>query len=176
MTDRTTIFASGKIYWAKIFGTPRPNYDGDAREWTLEFEPEDTSFLKEHKLLDRLKDKHEDRPPYLVLRKSELSKDGEKNEPIRVYDEDNQTWDPSKMLGNETKADLKLIIADYGKGKKKGIYVNAIRVTGYVPYVSNEFAGMDSKSPAKVEKKKTSAGSNKPKAEELEDLDDEIPF
>lgn len=178
MTDRTTVFATGKIYWAKIFGTPRPNYDGDAREWTLEFEPDDVSFLKEHKLLDRLKDKHEDRPPYLVLRKSELNKDGDKNEPIRVYNEDNEAWDDNKMLGNGTVADVKLVIADYGKGKKKGIYVNAIRVTDYVPYISNEFAGMDTKG-AKSAAGSTGAAkkpSTKAKAADLEDLDDDMPF
>lgn len=176
MTVKTTVFATGKIYWAKIFGKPRPNYDGDANEWTLEFEPDDVSFLKEHKLLDRLKDRNGEREPYLILRKSEFNKDGEKNEPIRVYNENDEAWG-DKLIGNESRADLKLVIADYGKGKKKGIYVNAIRVTELVPYASNEFGGMDAaKSPAKAPK---SAGTQKApakKTEDLEDLDDEIPF
>ena len=63
MNKRETVFASGKLYWAKIFGEPGPNYDGDAREWTLEFTPDDVSFLKERGLLERLKDKEDAKNP-----------------------------------------------------------------------------------------------------------------
>ena len=107
--DSTTVFVTGKVYWTKILGDKHlhDNYDGDSRQWSYELEPDDTSFLKEHGLLDRLKDpmdyvrrlekKGEDektekareqaegRGDYLVLRKPEFNANGEKNEPIRVY-------------------------------------------------------------------------------------------
>lgn len=170
MADASTVFVSGKIYWAKIIGAPRTNYEGTGREWAYEFEPDDVTFLKEHKLLDRLKDKYSDegRGDYITLRKPEFTSQGEKNEPIRIYDGDNQAWDTNKLLGNGTKVDAKLRIVDWGKGKKKSIYTLALRVTDLVPYVSNEFGGMDAAAP----KTKT-----KPKATAVVDeLDDDIPF
>jgi len=161
------IFSKGKVYWAKIIGAPRTNYDGDGREWAFEFEPEDTSFLKTHGLLDRLKNKHEDRGPYIILRKKELNAAGEKNEPIRVYDEDNNAWD-DRLIGNGSSADAKLVVVDYGKGKKKGLYIQALRITNLIPYVTSEFGGMDG-----GEAKPAKKPSNKVSFDELED---DIPF
>src|SRR5690606_22565274 len=106
-----------KIYWAKIVGDKAlvSNYDGDAREWTYEFAPEDTSFLKSEGLLDRLKDKPDDKNPdkgdYLILRKPEFTKEGVKNEPIRIYDEGDQPWD-NRLIGNGSDVDVKLSIVD----------------------------------------------------------------
>lgn len=175
MNDRTNVFVTGKVYWAKIFGEPRPNYDGDGREWTVEFVPDDTSFLKEHKLLDRLKDKPDDKNPdkgdYLVLRKKELTRDGKENDPIRVYNEDNEPWDSNQLLGNGTGVDAKLTIVDYGRGKKKGVYIQAFRVRDHVPYVSNEFGAMDSED---FDSPKTKPTKSK---EAVADLpDDDLPF
>lgn len=175
--NTSTVFASGKIYWAKIVGDQalHLNYDGDSRQWAYEFVPDDTSFLKEHGLLDRLKDKHDDKNPdkgeYLVLRKPEFDREGNKNDPIRIYDEDNQPWD-DRLLGNGTKVDIKLRIVDWGRGKKKGIYTTAIRVTELVPYVSNEFGAMDEAKEEKPAKKPNTKG----KKASFDDLDDDIPF
>lgn len=174
MSNRTNVFATGRVYWAKVFGEPRLNYDGDGREWTVEFAPDDVSFLKDHKLLDRLKDKEDDKNPdkgdYLVLRKKAETADGKENEPIRVYNEDNEPWDSNQLLGNGTRVDAKLTIVDYGKGKKKGIYLQALRVRDHVPYVSNEFGAMDGDVDAPVKKKST-------KEKIMDDLpEDDIPF
>jgi len=208
--DTTTVFVTGKLYWFKALGDKHlhQNYDGDAREWSYELEPEDTSFLKEHGLLDRLKDpmdyvrrlekKGEDekaekarkaaegRGDYLVLRKPELNYEGEKNDPIRVYDSDGRPWDEDVLIGNETVADVKLTIKEWGKGKKSSIYTTAIRIQDHVEYESDEFAAMDSnkdETPKKTTKAKakSSGGSKAKKASsktkgDYEDLDDDIPF
>lgn len=177
MSNSTTVFASGRLFWAKIIGDNAltPNYDGDAREWTMEFEPDDTSFLKEHKLLDRLKDKADvknpDKGDFIILRKPEFDREGNKNDPYRVYDKDNQPWGED-LIGNGTKADLKLRIVDWGRGKKSGIYATAVRVTDLVPYASNEFAGMDGDEPEKPTKAKAKP---KPAPVSDDDLDDDIP-
>lgn len=170
MSDAVTVYATGRVYWAKIIGNPVANYEKTGKEWTYEFEPDDTSFLKEQKLLDRLKeredDKNPDKGPYIILRKPEFTKDGVKNDPIRIYNENDEAWD-DRLIGNGSRVDVKLRIVDYGKGKKKGIYTTAIRVTDLVPYVSNEFGGMGK--PA----------ADKPKAKPktiLEELDDDLPF
>lgn len=198
MANRSTkVFATGKIYWAKIVGERAlvPNYDQDGREWTFEFEPDDPSFLKEHRLLDRLKDpmayalrlreKGEDekaevaashaegRKDYLLIRKPELTKDGAANEPFRIYDEDNKPWGEERLIGNGSTVDVKLDIRDWGVGKKKSIYAAAIRVTDLVPYESDEFAGMDNAKPAKKVTK--AKAPTKAKEDAFDDLDDELP-
>lgn len=170
--NKATVFMTGKLYWAKIIGEPRPNFAKDGREWAFEFEPDEegAKALKQHKLADRLKDKYEDRGKFLTLRKPEFNKDGNPNPPIRVYDADDNEWPKDKLIGNGTTAHLKVDIRDYGVGKKKGIYPAAIRVVDLVEYQSSEFGAMD-------------AGDFKaakpPKDEEFKKdfgLDDDLPF
>lgn len=172
MVDYTTVYVSGTIYWAKVF-VPVTNYDGDGKEWSFDFVPDDVSFLKEHKLLDRLKDAKEPiTGDYIHLRKPEKNKEGEKNDPIRIYDEDDNQWESGKLIGNGSKADIKLTVADFGKGKKKALWTKAIRVTEHVPYVSNEFAAMNKEASDEAPKKK----AGKKPAQTFDDLDDDMPF
>lgn len=165
------VFVSGTVKWAKIVGDKAlvSNYDGDAREWTFQFHPEDTAFLKDHKLLDRLKDKGDEQGPYLILKKPEFNKDGEKNDPFRIYDENNEPWD-DRLIGNGSKVDVKLDIRDWGPGKKKSIYAAAIRVTDLVSFVRDEFAGMTKATDSKPAKK------TEAKQRVFEELDDDLPF
>lgn len=173
--EKTTKFVKGKVYWCKLLGDPVPNYDRDGHEWTVEFEPEDTTFLKETRLLDRLKNKYEDRAPYLNLRRKALTADGEKMEPVLVFDSNNEPWDRDTLIGNGSKVDMKLSIVDYGRGKKAGIYINAMRVTELVPYVRNAFAGMDNEASSESATLTKKAPARK-SAPVFDDLDDEIPF
>jgi hypothetical protein len=180
--NKATVFISGKIYWAKVTGEPRPNYGGDAREWTFEFEPNEdgVKVLKQHKLTDRLKDKENPDRKVLVLRKTEFNKDGNPNPPIRLYDAEDSEWDKTKLIGNGSDGDVKLDIRDYGAGKKKGMYPVALRITELVQYQSSEFGGMDkggdagAKAPAKKAPVKDDFKKDFGLAEE--DLDDEMPF
>ena len=194
----TTEFVKATLYWPKIVGDKAlvNNYANTGREWPFAAEPEDTEFLKKHRLLDRLKDPlayanrledrglddkaeaarqaAEGRSDYLLLKKPEFNKDGEKNPPFRIIDSDNEPWGEERLIGNGSKADLKLTIVDWGPGKKKSIWCAAIRVTDLVSYQSDEFAGMDS-SPAKEEKPKRKPRTKKTD-DEMADLDDDIPF
>jgi hypothetical protein len=151
---RDTVYMRGKVYWAKIFGAPRTNYNEDGREWALEFEPDDDGvevIIKKYKLKDRLKDKfkkdgdirkgYENRDRlYLNLRRKEFDYEGEPNDPLRVVDAANQPWNPKIELGNETEVDMKLQIVNYGPGKKSGIYPVAIRVLDLVDFKRDDFA------------------------------------
>jgi hypothetical protein len=170
MANFTTVFVKGKLYWSKL-ERPVDNYEKTGREWTVDFVPDDVTFLKEHRLLDRLK---EGRAPiegdYIRLRKPEKDKDGNKNEPIKVIDSDNQPWEHGVNIGNGSDADVKLTIADFGAGKKKAIWAKAIRVTTLVPYEVDEFGGME-----ETPRKKADTKGKGKKTEEL-DLDDDIPF
>lgn len=170
MSKKNVVYLSGTIHWAKIFGKPHPNYGGDAMEWTFEFEPDadGVKVLKANKVADRLKTK-EGRKPFLTLKRKELRNDGDKNEHIRVYDNDSIQWPEETLIGNGSSVDVKLDIRDYGVGKFMGIYPQAIRVTKLVPYASSEFGAMDGKS---------AEPSGKPKKEPQFDigLDDDVPF
>ena len=176
-----TVFVKGKVYWAKIVGDKAlvDNYDKDGKEWTYEFEPEDTSFLKTHRLLDRLKDKNatgdREGKEYLILKKPELDRDGKKNAPINIVDEDGNDWN-GKLLGNGTAVDAKLSIVDFGAGKKKAIWTLALRVRDLVEYEggggdAKDFSGMDDK-PSATTKAAPAKPTKKPVA--LDDLDDSI--
>ena len=80
--------------------------------------PDDIGFLKENKLLDRLKDKEDPKNPdkgdYLLLKKPELDRDGNRNEPIKIYDKDGTEWGDERLLGNGTRVVAKLKIVDWG--------------------------------------------------------------
>ena len=175
MTERTTVFVKGRVYWAKIIGEPRTNYEGDGREWSYDFVPDDVTFLKDARLLDRLKEAKDPIPgDYLRLKKPELDKDGKKNEPIRIYNEDNEAWD-DRLLGNGTSVVAKLSIVDWGKGKKKSIYTQALRVEDLVSYVSNEFGAYDGPRSDDKPKKAGTSKAKKAPSQELDELDDDVP-
>jgi len=190
MAEYTTEFVTGEIWWCKALGSPVDNYDGDAKEWTLDFVPDDVDFLKKHRLLDRLKEDKQGNMPgdYIRIKKPEYNKDGEKNPKMKFYDDEDFPWDEETLIGNGTKALLKITIVDWGKGKKKSIWMSAARITDLVPYertaggIFGEYdnptddAEEEEKPPKKPAKRKTRA---KPKQEEEafdEDLDDDIPF
>lgn len=172
MADRATVFVKGFVSWAKVL--PKQlckNYDGTGKEWSLDFTPDDTSFLKDFKLTDRLKDKGDDRKAFLHFRKPEFNADGKPNEPYRIYDADGEAWSPTTFLGNGTRVDVKVSIVDNGKGKKSGLYAQAIRVRDHVPYHTDEFAGMDGEDVG-VQKSNMSSNAGK----EFEELEDDVPF
>ncbi len=184
MTERTTVYVTGKIYWAKIVGDQalHDNYDGDGKEWSFELAPDDEgAFLKEHKLLDRVKDKEDSKNPdkgsFIILKKPEFDKDGKKQEPFRVYDNTeglNEPWD-DRLIGNGTAVVAKLQIVDWGGTKKKSIYCQALRVETLVPYDRDEFAGYEGPSASTKAVGKAAKPKTKVTAE-LDELDDEIPF
>ncbi len=175
MATFTTVFVSGKVYWAKVFD-PVDNYEKTGKEWTLDFVPDNVDFLKTHRLLDRLKEgKAPIEGDYIRLRKPAKDKEGKANDPITIMKRDdegkNVDWEGKTKIGNGSGADLKLTIADFGAGKKKAIWVKAVRITDHIPFESDEFSGMDGPS----DKADTKGSKTKKKDAEL-DLDDDIPF
>lgn len=172
MADKATVFISGKLHWAKVLPDQlAKNYDGNGLEWSFDVTPKDTSFLKEHKLTDRLKDKDDARGAFLHLRKPEYGKESDgtprKNRPYTIVDSDGNPWTLGK-IGNGSDADVKLQITNYGAGKPKGIYALAIRVTNHIPYEDDAFAEMDASEP------QSNMSSNAGK--EFEELEDDVPF
>lgn len=182
LSNSVTVFVPGTIYWAKIVGpnSAVPNYEKTAKEWTYELEPDDISFLKEHRLLDRLKDKNavDGRGEYLFLKKPEKNKDGKTNLPIPIFDKDNNEWGTDRLLGNGTRVVAKLKITDWGPGKKKSIWTQAIRVEELVPYEGGggAFGAYDGSNDAPAKSAAAKAPKAKTKAPVLDELDDDVPF
>jgi len=185
MTDFVTEFMSGTFYWAKVFKAV-DNYERTGKEWTFNFIPDENSIavLKKHRLLDRLKEANDTVPgDFLILRKPERDKDDKLNDPIKVKTADNEDWDVREngLIGNGSKGDIRITVADFGKGKKKAIWTNAIRVTEHVPHEggtqSNDpFADYKTcETSAKPETKKAKPAKAAPLSE-LDDDEDEIPF
>lgn len=163
-SSKATEFLSGVLSWAKVIGDPVPNYNKDGREWTFELQLDEPSIQKllKHGLGDRIKGKgynlgtkgqHKDRDPFIQFKKPEFNREGEPNKPIRIYDADDNFWDPqlnergepTNLIGNGSTGDVKVDIRDYGVGKKKGIYPGAIRVTNLVEFErTSEFGAMNS--------------------------------
>lgn len=196
--NKTTIFISGKIMWAKVLGAPVLNYSKDGRQWSFEVELDEKSLqtLIKNGLADRIKGKgyklgtkgqHKDREPFIQFRKTEFNKDGKSNDPIRIYDVEDNKWDPkfndqgqpTNLIGNESLGDVKLSVRDYGVGKMLGVYPDAIRITEHVEYEGggSEFDaydddGDDGAKPAK----KAKAAKKSSSFEQDFDMDDDVPF
>ena len=195
--NKTTVFISGKIMWAKVLGEPALNYSKDGRQWSFEVELDEKSLqtLIKHGLADRIKGKgyklgtkgqHKDREPFIQFRKTELNKEGNKNDPIRIYDAEDNKWDPmlndkgqpTNLIGNGSLGDVKLSVRDYGVGKQLGVYPDAIRITEHVEYEGggSEFGSYDNEgdeTPAKPAKAKAAKKSS---FESDFDLDDDVPL
>lgn len=142
---------TGKVFWAKVLGDPVPNYNRDGKEWTLDFEPdaEGIALMKREGLTEKIKGKGyntgknnqwAEKTPFVRFVHKEFRSNGKPNDPITVCDARNRIWDPDVKIGNETLAEVKFNSADYGKGKPKGLYIQALRILDLKPYVRQEFA------------------------------------
>ena len=146
MSDTKILFLSGTVEWCKLLPKQltKNNFD-DYNEWTVDFFPDDPKEIEAEKLGDRLKDRKDKEGNntgrrFLRLRQKELDAQGNKRDPIKIVGKDGKTlWDPDTEIGNGSKVDVRIAIRDYGKGKKKGIYLNALRVREHVSYERSLF-------------------------------------
>lgn len=134
----------GVAHWAKVLGAPRLNQFTGNKEHSIDVTPdaEGRKLMKKIGLADRLrepKDGDTRTESFISFRHNELRKDGTKNDPIRIVAADNSPWG-NDLIGNESLVDAKFVVKDYGPGKKKGMYLRAIRVLEHVPYVVQDFA------------------------------------
>lgn len=152
------MYFTGKVNWAKVLGDPVPNYAKDGKEWTFDFVPNDESLKEMIKngLKDKIKGRgyntgrtgqYADRDPFVRLVQKEFRTDGKRNDPIVVCDARNRIWDNDVKIGNESLAEVKVNVVDYGKGKPTGMYPQAIRILELVPYVRQEFAPLEEGNP-----------------------------
>lgn len=138
-------YIRGTLHWAKVLGAPRKNEYTGEREWSVDITPdaEGRTLLRKLGLADRLREPKEGdsrTESFVSFRQREFRADGAPNDPIKVVDVNNQPWPEDTLLGNGTTGEVKFVVRDYGKGKKKGMYIRALRVGTLVPYASTDFA------------------------------------
>lgn len=180
--EAQTVVIRGKTSFAKVLGDPVLNYAKDGHEWKTDIQltPATVKELKAYGVGDRVKTKDEylDGEPYISLKQKALRADGEPNRPIKVVDIKGKPWDDNKLIGNGSDVDVKLRIVDYGKGKKKGVYIQSMRVLNLIPYAGGqEFEPIAEDDPFYNNIAEAEAMINADAADrEPEDLDDDLPF
>jgi len=190
-----TYVIRGTLDWAKVLGKPRLNTYTEENEWSVDVTPneEGRAIIKKAGITDKLRDPKDNdsrKETFLSFRQKELRKDKSgnmvANQPIKVVDAGGNKWDETKMIGNGTIADVKFTVKDNGKGRPKGVYIQAIRVLQHVPYEVQEFAPLSSDdeyfagsegSPAEESRDRGSLEvDTKGEAGNPDDLYDDIPF
>ena len=191
----------GTIYWCKL-DKLRPNYNKQRKIMTKDGEPDgwndewsvvlgnldrDTKVaLRDAGLLDKVKNKMDEKEDFITFRLSKTKKDGEENDPIRVVNvETMEDWDWKEdgLVGNGSKGVMKFNTWRSPNGKTSAFPVSLL-VLEHVEYEGEEGAG-DYEDPndwseyaPKAEKAKASTAKAKAKTKSdlAEDLDDDIPF
>lgn len=180
MSNGTTkLVIRGTLFFAKVLGDPGLNYNKDGNEWKFDLvldTDEAVNDVKEAGIEDRIKQKKDyaGGRPYLSLKRPEFQKNGKPNEHIPVVDAAGRAWDHDVLIGNETKADVKINVVDYGKGKFAGVYPQGIRVLDLVPYEAQQFAPLAEDDPYNRQAREL-AEFKEDFGLVDDDLDDEIP-
>lgn len=178
--------------WAKVLPEQLKfnEYSGE-NEWSVDVTPDarGLAVIKANGIGDKMrtpKEKDSRKEDFISFRQREKRKDKDgnmvKNRLISIVDAAGNAWPEKVELGNGTIADVKFNVKDYGAGKKKGAYIDAIRVLKHVPYEKTSgfepldeddefFAAGEDDFMEGVDT--SSAEQTKPNPD---DLDDDVPF
>lgn len=140
----------GKAFYAKILGSPVPNFNRDGYEWLVDvsLDKKSEALMKSLGLGPKVKaanEKH-DNLPYITFRRNATKKmTGEKNNPIRVVGPDGKTeWDRSTLIGNGSVVNVKFAVHEVTGGPQKKTFIRAdilsMQVFEHIPYVAPERA------------------------------------
>ncbi|MBV1928227.1 MAG: hypothetical protein KUG81_01780 [Gammaproteobacteria bacterium] len=125
----------GTAYWAKVLKDPKPGYDGNEREWSIDIAiDKDTAKLwKEQGIGKRIKNKGDEKGDFVTLKRKEFKYDGEtRNQPIRVVDAKKKPWDQEVLIGNGSKVAVNYSINDTKFGQQPCLL--ALQVIDLVEY------------------------------------------
>jgi hypothetical protein len=116
-----TVIFQAQAHWCKVLGKPRPSYDGKKNEWTVDLLL-DKEALKTLQAfgIDRFyikkgKPNKDNTPneltgkPVLKLTRADKKANGEPTKPIPVRDEQGRPWDQSKLIGNGSVVNVKIM-------------------------------------------------------------------
>ena len=198
MAKGTTHVIRGELNWAKVLGSPVLNTFTEEREWSVDVTPDKAgrAELKTLGASDKLREPKETdsrTESFLTFRQREYrdTPEGDRiaNQPPRVIDVEGKDWPTNKLIGNGSVADVKFTLRDNGKGRPKGLYVQAVRVLKHVSYEVEEFAPLSTDDEFFAEPQKEAANTaltpapekqtkvlKQPVRNNPDDLDDDIPF
>lgn len=140
-TDKTFIWKNVELHWCKLLGDPRPNYNEDGNEWTVDITIPESDVAAVKKLgLHPKALKEDDRGTYFKYKRPEMTKDGKLNKPVTIKDQSGKAWDDSKLIGNGSKADIMLKFMEVGYKNKtwhKPV-IFAIKINEVVEYEADD--------------------------------------
>lgn len=190
-----TKIIQAKAHWCKLLGKARPSYDGKKNEWTVDIELDrdglkalqefgiDRFYVKKGKPNKDGTPNATTGKPMLKLTRNALRSDGSAANPVVLRDEHGDPWDSSKLIGNGTTVNIKIMKFDVklpNQPTRVKPYLLEMQIWDLVPY---EGTGGDGGFPTKGEKKTTNesdwdfnAADTKTNHQHDVDFDDEIPF
>lgn len=194
-----TKIIQAKAYWCKLLGKPRPSYDGKSQEWTADvvFDKDGLKALQEFGVdrfyikkgkpnKDNTPNELTGKPVIKFVRKS-VKSDGTPANPVPIRDENGDPWDSSKLIGNGSVVNLKIMkfkVSLPGQPTRWKPYLLEMQVWDHVEYEGT--GSNDGGFPKRGGKADgpddgwdfddTHPDDGKPNHQKDVDFDDEIPF
>lgn len=139
-SDNNTATIRGKGYFVMVLGEPRDKLDNKGRAWSLNLttDKESRALLKSKKIKNHFK-VHDDWGQYCRFSKDEMNgKPGAQTpgKPVIVVDKDNNPWDHSILIGNESELEVTLGFSPrtfQGEAFNKCTLIK-VKVLNHVPY------------------------------------------
>ncbi len=197
-----TKIIQAKAYWCKVLGKPRPSYDGKSLEWTVDvlFDKDGLKSLQEFGIdrfyikkgkpnKDNTPNELTGKPVVKFVRKS-VKSDGTPANPVPIRDENGDPWDPTKLIGNGSVVNLKIMkfkVSLPGQPTRWKPYLLEMQVWDHVEYegTGNSDGGFPKKGGAKAQNPDDGwsfddadahPDDGKRNHQKDVDFDDEIPF
>lgn len=142
--SKQNFLITGKAYWTKVLGAPVPNYDENAKEWSIDvtLDGPTTDYIKRLGLTSKIKNKgdQDERGDFMTFKRPEINRfKNAPNKPIPVLAADGTDWPVDVAIGNGTKVQVKFGVFEVPtRGKFKGgpkAVIYEIKVLELVSYV-----------------------------------------
>lgn len=194
MADKIIVLR-GEFSWCKLIGEPKPHTGTPKFDkgpyWSIDITPDAASrkILKEAGIASKLRQPYDGdfrKESYLTLTILEKNGKGEKNKPPVVQDGSGRPWGDD-LIGNGSVGDVMIKVVDYGT--TIGAYLQKVRVLKHVSYGGSDFEPLSESdewyTPATAAGNEPSGASSdgnnaasrgNRSAQEIADLDDDIPF
>ena len=122
---------SGKVFWASVI---EPNTTFEPA-WQVDISlDENTKKLAETDGLT-IKNKSDERGDFVTLKRKVMKRDGDKRQPPRVIDSQNNPWD-DKLIGNGSICNIKYMPYEWSAAGRSGVSADllAVQVVDLVEY------------------------------------------
>lgn len=107
---------TGKAYWAKVIGKPRPNkFKEDALQWSFDLSVDDdtiNSLIADGMRPSYVKDKEDERGKFISFVRDAKKADGTDNKPFRIVDAHNNQWPNDVLIGNGSTLNVSMMLSE----------------------------------------------------------------